>query len=258
MNAVSYTAHPGSTLWRSALPLCERRFGNLSAEAASRELVTATLAFLEELAGAKASSFLWIGSDCSIMEAQLRNVDEEQVTRYEAGIGEMDPLNVRRIKSKRCTVAILSADETHKQPVPLAYRRYLESCGLGDELALVLWWHNQPFAYVSLWRGLHNPPFSLAAHNWCAVHRYVEVSLSHHFRFRYALLEQCLTELFHLTSREIDVVELILQGKSNADISEILDISMATVKVHVGNILSKVGVDSRLAIANAVNQLQKL
>jgi hypothetical protein len=72
MNAVSYTAHSGSNLWRSALPLRERRFGDSTAETASRELVTATLVFLEELSGAKASSFLWIDSDCSIMEAQLR------------------------------------------------------------------------------------------------------------------------------------------------------------------------------------------
>lgn len=258
MNMVSCTALSGSTLWRSPLPLRERRFGDFAAEAASRDLVTETLVFLEELAEAKASGFYWIGSDCSFIEAQLRNIEGERVTHYESGLGELDPLSASRFKSERRTITSLCTDEMHEQPLTLPYRRYLEARDLGDELALVLWWRDRPFGCVSLCRGLSDPPFSLADHNWHGIHRYIEASLSHHFRFRYAQIEHCLTERFHINPREIDVVELIMQGKSNADISEILDIRMATVKVHVRNILRKTGVDSRLSLACVVNDLPKL
>ncbi|MFA7586920.1 MAG: LuxR family transcriptional regulator, partial [Novosphingobium sp.] len=105
--------------------------------------------------------------------------------------------------------------------------------------------------------GLDQPRFSATESDWGAIHRYIEASLSQHFRFRYAQTEHCLAERFNLNPREIDVVEQIVQGKANADISEILEISLATVKVHVGSILRKMGVDSRLAIACVVNHIQK-
>ncbi len=48
-----------------------------------------------------------------------------------------------------------------------------------------------------------------------------------------------------LTSRECDIVELILQGKSNADMEKALYISIHTVKNHITNIHAKLGVRSR-------------
>jgi DNA-binding CsgD family transcriptional regulator len=48
-----------------------------------------------------------------------------------------------------------------------------------------------------------------------------------------------------LTSREADVLKLILQGRSNADIGKELFISFHTVKNHITNIYGKLGVRSR-------------
>jgi len=50
---------------------------------------------------------------------------------------------------------------------------------------------------------------------------------------------------YHLSSRELEVLNLICQGKSNPDISCILFISNNTVKHHVNNIFKKMGVKSR-------------
>ena len=48
-----------------------------------------------------------------------------------------------------------------------------------------------------------------------------------------------------LTAREIGVLELIVKGKSNKEIASALSIAEVTVKLHVGHILTKLGVNDR-------------
>jgi NarL family two-component system response regulator LiaR len=48
-----------------------------------------------------------------------------------------------------------------------------------------------------------------------------------------------------LTDREHEVLALMVEGLSNPDIAERLFVSRSTIKVHVSNILSKLGVASR-------------
>jgi NarL family two-component system response regulator LiaR len=58
---------------------------------------------------------------------------------------------------------------------------------------------------------------------------------------------------FDLTDREMEVLNLVVQGQSNQQIAEALVISVATVKAHISNILSKLQVSSRAeAIAYAI------
>ncbi len=58
---------------------------------------------------------------------------------------------------------------------------------------------------------------------------------------------------FDLTEREMEVLNLVVQGKSNQQIADGMVISLATVKAHISNILSKLQVSSRAeAIAYAI------
>ena len=60
---------------------------------------------------------------------------------------------------------------------------------------------------------------------------------------------------YGLTERELEVLSLLVEGLSNAEIAERLVVSVATVKFHVRGILSKLGVSSRTeAVALAWQQ----
>jgi DNA-binding NarL/FixJ family response regulator len=58
-----------------------------------------------------------------------------------------------------------------------------------------------------------------------------------------------------LTEREREVLQLMAEGKENAEIAEQLVVTERTVKFHVGNIYAKLGVTSRTAaVVKAIQQ----
>lgn len=66
---------------------------------------------------------------------------------------------------------------------------------------------------------------------------------------RYALRDarsQLTPDLSSLTEREVDVLRLMARGLNNQAIAEKLFVSEATVKTHVGHILDKLAVESRV------------
>ncbi|MFG6198177.1 ATP-binding protein [Nonomuraea sp. JJY05] len=61
-----------------------------------------------------------------------------------------------------------------------------------------------------------------------------------------------------LTPRELEVLRLVTQGRTNRDIASELFISAKTVSVHVSNILAKLGVTTRGEAAAAAHRLSLL
>ncbi|MBI3601258.1 MAG: response regulator transcription factor [Nitrospinae bacterium] len=59
-------------------------------------------------------------------------------------------------------------------------------------------------------------------------------------------IENETVEKFSLTKAEKKILELLLKGKSNKEISELNFVSIETVKSHLQNIYRKLGVNSRL------------
>ena len=57
-----------------------------------------------------------------------------------------------------------------------------------------------------------------------------------------------------LTGREMEVLKLIVRGNSNKEIASTLNISEATVKSHINNLLSKLGVTDRTQAATMALQ----
>jgi len=59
----------------------------------------------------------------------------------------------------------------------------------------------------------------------------------------------------NLTARELEVLALLVEGRSNRQIAEQLFISGKTASVHVTNLLAKLGVHSRLEAAATARRL---
>lgn len=62
-------------------------------------------------------------------------------------------------------------------------------------------------------------------------------------------------EKLGLTARELDVVRLIAQGRSNTEIAATLFVSDATVKTHINHIFSKLGARDRSQVIVKARQL---
>ena len=53
----------------------------------------------------------------------------------------------------------------------------------------------------------------------------------------------------HLTERELDVVRLLVEGRSNDEIGAALGIGAKTVETHLGRLFERLGVASRTELA---------
>lgn len=67
-------------------------------------------------------------------------------------------------------------------------------------------------------------------------------------------LENTFIQKYRITSREIEIIQKILVGKTNNNISTDLYISIKTVKNHVHNIYQKTGARTRLELATLIRR----
>lgn len=65
-----------------------------------------------------------------------------------------------------------------------------------------------------------------------------------------AKLRRC----FHLTSQEVHVAHLLVDGLSNREVARVLGISPNTARIHTERVLRKLGVHSRAAVARALHR----
>jgi DNA-binding NarL/FixJ family response regulator len=73
--------------------------------------------------------------------------------------------------------------------------------------------------------------------------------LLHEFKNMAEQLQHKKIDEYQLSKRELEVLELVVKGQSNYEISEKLYISEHTVKKHLGNILDKLHVKNRIQAA---------
>lgn len=84
------------------------------------------------------------------------------------------------------------------------------------------------------------------------VRDYVKFSPDENLQFLDVALQK-----YQISNREREIIELILQGKSNREIEGVLFISYNTVKNHIYNLYQKLGVKSRGQLINFILESRK-
>ena len=79
--------------------------------------------------------------------------------------------------------------------------------------------------------------------------RIARIALNLFQRLKSLHVDDMYGEKFNLTTRENEVLQMIVDGKSNTEIAKQMIISHNTVKAHVGNILEKLAVTDRVQAA---------
>ena len=75
-------------------------------------------------------------------------------------------------------------------------------------------------------------------------------------REKWRLTQTIKDQLSHLTSREQEVMHLMLTGKLNKQVADELGIAIKTVEVHRSRILEKMNVKSALALSHLLSNIQ--
>jgi DNA-binding NarL/FixJ family response regulator len=81
---------------------------------------------------------------------------------------------------------------------------------------------------------------------------FLEIALNAVYLPRRYRQRESVQRSYHLTDRELDVVELIVAGASNKDIARQLQLSLATVKTHLQHVFQKLAVSSRTGVSAIV------
>jgi len=85
---------------------------------------------------------------------------------------------------------------------------------------------------------------------------YIEFNLSTHPRIKARQLKHRLVSAYHLTTREVEVTELVRCGCTNLDIAMQMGLALATVKTHLLRIFEKLGVENRTAMSSRIGRIE--
>ncbi len=180
----------------------------------------------------------------------LHGIDPSTDADYHRNFRTLDPIQPPAFEGTRETVvplASLVSPEVLRRSA--FYRGFMVPNGYRHVTDMFLRRDGRIVGVASLLRCEDKPPFdsdeiAILKKLQC----YVEYALHGVAGDRSSGDRETLRRALPLTERELDVVELVLQGCSNKAIQHKLDISLATVKTHLLRIFEKGGVSSRAAL----------
>jgi DNA-binding CsgD family transcriptional regulator len=199
--------------------------------------------FAREALSASRSAFYRVDEDLSLTGFLLAGVPADFFRQYVAGMCDCDPLHARHARGR--PVARLGDEFVRPASAEVAtFQSFCAQFGIAESIEFFFRRNGRVFAGLNLaWDDARLIPenvIGLAE----KMHDYIEFNLlsqigaepAKHRGLRYAL-----------TPREREVLDLLCCGRTNRDISECLDVSLATVKTHLAHIFEKLGVETRAA-----------
>lgn len=169
---------------------------------------------------------------------------------YDNQMWRIDPLApIRAGGSVRALTDLQTAETRRERADTTRYRAFLGSFGVFDAAELVFRRGEELIGGMSLlWTRASPETLRAELKVISNLHRYIQVSFESALRGTLIGWRKSLVREFLLTSRELEVVELVCAGRTNYELGQSLCISLATVKSHLSNIFQKLGVRNRAAL----------
>ncbi|MFB9269184.1 response regulator transcription factor [Bradyrhizobium erythrophlei] len=161
--------------------------------------------------------------------------------QYLAGMNRLDPLHPRSATNQPIARLSTALNQCATRDAA-TYRSFADQCGVADMIEFFFRRNDRIVAGMSvLWApGCKIPDGSMNIAE--KIHDYLEFNLTSR------LSGSDEASRYGLTARELEVVELLCCGRTNREISECLNIGLATVKTHLIHIFEKLGVETRSAV----------
>jgi DNA-binding CsgD family transcriptional regulator len=223
---------------------------NIADDAAVR-----TLQFASDVLEASGAAFYRVNPDMSFDNFIQLSVPPEFHRQYLERMNKYDPLHVRNMVPTGRQVARLEEEMACARVSDAAtYRSFSSYFGIRDMVEFFFRRGNRIVAGMSvMWRdGSAIPGNAMAMAS--KMHEYMEFNLLRDVTCDSASAATKIAR-YGLTAREQDVVELLCCGRTNREISDCLQISLATVKTHLLHIFEKLGVENRSAVVALMSRL---
>ncbi len=189
----------------------------------------------------------------AVIESDI-NVSKEFIHKYNGLLQDYDPLNVEYFLKSRKENNLLSAYSMEAESGNGVYQNFVNSCGINDILEMIFWKNNHAYAGIAVTNPDHHKKTDIESIQ--ILQQVLEHSVFEVSSIKEKIIENYLKE-YKLTTREIEVCSLISQGCNNSEISEIMDISVGTVKININRVFDKLQVNGRLQLSILINDLIK-
>lgn len=199
----------------------------------------------------------WIDDRRHMVVADIVGPGMRHIDRYIRDMKPFDPLNIERLVASGKRVATMSQDR-HLAPASEFehYCGYLRDSNVTDVLDFMFWRDNEPFAGLGILKSPRDPSICEETLRIASsLQPYLEFNLGNHPRRREYRRQKLLRATFGLTSREIEIAELISNGLTNHDIADTLDIGLGTVKTHLLHVFQKLDVSNRTMLSTRLASL---
>ncbi|WIY52976.1 helix-turn-helix transcriptional regulator [Devosia sp. YIM 151766] len=223
-------------------------------DSSGMDMVRETARFVSSMLDASGAVFYWLDDSNTVSDPVIFGVSQTCLTDYDSDIWQSDPLLARRLVDRNKRIGLLK-EESAAVPADARdrYRGFLSAYDIEDCMDMLFWKDGRAFAGLGVLKLRSDSPLSATTLATAqTMQSYVEVALHSHPSVTERQTVNRLQHQYGLTQREIDVVMLVSNGATNADVAQLLGIGLATAKTHMINIFNKMGVENRAAMVARV------
>ncbi|NIB40343.1 helix-turn-helix transcriptional regulator [Pseudomaricurvus alkylphenolicus] len=212
------------------------------------------LKLIYELIPVTSAVFYLLDPDLREQGVALYNMDAEMEREYQDRFKTLDPLDPRKFHGTQDRVVTIdSLMPFHQLRQTVYFQDFMQPRDHRYVADMFLRQEGRVIAVLSCLRQESMEPFSEQELVLLrGLQPFLEYSLNLVYLPKRVGQRQSLKDKYGFTRRELDVLELLMTGATNKQLSSELNLSMATVKTHLQHVFRKASVSSRAELLSRV------